>query len=311
MFPTRIVLRLITNRLSQADGLTTPGHSSHFSLQEHRFSVEFAVLNEGSTPVKKPLTIGALLLLASASFVTADEPAKQGDWIQLFNGKNLDGWRVKIRGYDLDDNFGNTFRVEDGLLKVSYDQYDNFDAKFGHIFYDTPFSHYIIRAEYRFVGEQVPGGPGWAIRNSGLMLHGESPETMAKDQDFPVSIEVQLLGGNGTDDRTNANLCTPGTNVVMDDNLLTRHCTSSTSKTYHGEQWVTVEVEVRGNDVINHKIDGETVLSYREPQLDLRDDHAKELAEKKGKMLSGGTISLQSESHPIEFRKVEVLKLEP
>lgn len=230
----------------------------------------------------------------------------------LFNGKNLDGWTPKIRYCELGDNYGNTFRVEDGLLKVRYDQYEKFGERFGHLFYREPFSHYRLRVEYRFVGEQVPGGPAWAIRNSGVMLHGEAPELMGKDQDFPASIEVQFLGGAATGERTTANLCTPGTNVVMDGKLITRHCTSAKSKTYRGDQWVTVEVEVRGGTVIKHSIDGEVVLSYEQPQLDDRDAHAKELAAKQGGklLLERGTISLQSESHPIDFRKVEILKLQ-
>jgi hypothetical protein len=234
----------------------------------------------------------------------------KGEWIQLFNGQNLDGWIPKIRYHELGDNFGNTFRVEDGVLKVGYEAYDEFNETFGHLFYKDAFSNYRLRVEYRFVGDQCKGGPGWAIRNSGLMLHGENPQAMSKDQDFPVSIEVQLLGGDGTNKRTTSNLCTPGTNVVMDDKLITAHCTSSHSETYHGPQWVTAEVEVRGNDVIRHLIDGEVVLEYNQPQLDPRDAHAKSLSEKLGSlMLSEGTISLQSESHPVEFRKVELMDL--
>ena len=253
----------------------------------------------------------ALFLLATLlpAALAADEAG--GQWIQLFNGKDLTGWTPKIKGYELGENYGNTFRVEDGILKVSYDQYERFDNKFGHLFYKEPFSNYILRLEYRFTGEQCEGGPGWAIRNSGAMLHGEAPETMGKDQDFPTSIEVQLLGGNGRQDRTTANLCTPGTNVVMNGKLITQHCTNSKSKTYHGDGWVTVEIEVRGNKTIKHVIDGQTVLEYDQPQLDERDAHAKELAAKAGGIqLSGGTISLQSESHPVEFRKVELKKLE-
>jgi hypothetical protein len=142
------------------------------------------------------------------------------------------------------------------------------------------------------------------------MIHGESPDTMDKNQEFPASIEVQLLGGDGRRDRPTANLCTPGTDVVMDGKIVPRHCTNSKSKTYHGDGWVTVEIEVRGNTTIKHIVDGQVVLSYSEPQLDERDAHSKKLIEKAGtKTLSGGTISLQSESHPIEFRKVELLKL--
>lgn len=265
------------------------------------------------------LTAAALALLVamlvttdnSQAEDTADAPPQTGKWVSLFNGKDLTGWTPKIRYHDLGDNFANTFRVEDGLLKVRYDGYDEFNETFGHLFYQTPYSHYRFRVEYRFVGEQCEGGPGWATRNSGIMIHGEDPKGMAKDQDFPVSIEVQLLGGDGQRNRTTSNLCTPGTNVVMDDELILPHCISSTSKTYHGEQWVTAEIEVRGNQVIRHLLDGENVLEYNQPQYDTRDAHAKALAEKAGGlMLSGGTISLQSESHPCDFRKVEIMVLD-
>lgn len=255
-------------------------------------------------------SLGLLIFLATAGAGGGEEKV-QSKWIQLFNGKNLDGWVVKIKGHELGDNFGNTFRVENGVLKVAYDKYKTkFKGQFGHLFYGDKFSNYRLRVEYRFVGEQADGGPGWAIRNSGVMIHGEDPETMGRDQDFPASIEVQLLGGNGKDERPTANLCTPGTNVVMDGELITRHCTNSRSKTYHGDQWVTVEIEVRGSKVVRHIVEGKTVLEYNEPQLDDRDEHARELIAKHGKMLETGTISLQSESHPVEFRKVELLKLD-
>jgi len=188
-----------------------------------------------SMEMKRLIVMSATMLFLS----TMSMAQNSGDeWIQLFNGKDLTGWIPKITGYESGDNFGNTFHVENGILKVSYEAYDKFDGRFGHLFYEKSFSNYLLRVEYRFVGEQCPGAPEWAIRNSGIMIHGQKPESMAKDQDFPVSIEVQLLGGNGKDPRTTGNLCTPGTNVVMDGELIERHCTNSGSKTYHGEQWV-------------------------------------------------------------------------
>ena len=250
------------------------------------------------------------VLLTAATAAGAEDPAADQEWIQLFNGKDLTGWKVKITGHDLNDNFGDTFRVEDGILKVAYDKYEKFGGKFGHLFYEKPFSNYVLRVEYRFVGEQVPGGPNWAFRNSGVMIHGQPPESMDKDQNFPVSIEVQLLGGDGTHDRPTANLCTPGTHVVIDGKLVTGHCNSSSSKTYHGDQWVTVEMEVHGNKLIKHIIDGETVMEYTHPQLDEGDPDARKLIAGGDKMLHGGSISLQSESHPVEFRKVELRKLD-
>lgn len=253
------------------------------------------------------LGVALLFVVMCALPCRADE-----GWVSLFNGKNLDGWIPKIKGYDLGDNHGDTFRVEDGLLKVSYENYKAFDSKFGHLHYEKPHSNYRLRLEYRFTGEQCPGGPGWATRNSGIMVHGEDPKLMEKDQDFPSSIEVQLLGGDGKNDRTTGNLCTPGTNVVMDDKLVTRHCISAKSKTFHGEQWVKSEVEVRGNEVIRHLINGDVVLEYQKPQLDPKDEHAKSLISLKdgNVLLSGGFISLQSESHPVEFRKIEIKVLD-
>jgi hypothetical protein len=252
----------------------------------------------------------ALGVLSSCVFAQAPPQPGPADWLQLFNGKNLDGWKAKISGHALGDNFANTFRVENVVLKVAYDGYQRFDAKFGHLFYQQPFSHYVLAVEYRFIGEQAPEGPSWAIRNSGVMLHSQPPETMTKDQDFPISIEVQFLGGRGSGERPTANLCTPGTHVVREGRLFTPHCFSSTSKTYHGDQWVRVEVMVLGDSVIRHKAEGVTVLSYEMPQIGggsvSRFDPA---AKPDGTLLASGYIALQSESHPIEFRKVELLNL--
>ena len=234
-----------------------------------------------------------------------------GEWRQLFNGKDLTGWTPKIKGFELGDNHADTFRVEGGVLKVVYDKYKGpFRGRFGHLFYDEPFSNYVLRIEYRFVGQQAERGPAWAIRNSGVMIHGQASETMLKDQDFPVSIEVQFLGGDGKQPRSTANLCTPGTHVVMNGGLHTQHCTNSSSETYHGDQWVTVEIEVHGGKLIRHKIDGRTVIEYALPQLDDADQYARRLLDAGAdNMLSSGTISLQSESHPVEFRKVEIREL--
>ncbi len=252
--------------------------------------------------------LGSLLLFPMFPVVAGEA---QGEWVSLFNGQNLDGWTVKIKGFEVGENHCDTFRVEDGVIKAVYDQYEGpFRGRFGHLFYHETFSNYDLRVEYRFVGEQAEGAPGWAIRNSGIMIHGQLPESMGLKQDFPASIEVQLLGGDGEHERSTANLCTPGTHVVINEKLHTPHCVNSSSKTYHGPQWVTVEIEVRGNRVIRHKIEGQTVLEYIQPQLDEKDDSAIALLQAGAeKMLSSGTISLQSEGHPVEFRKVELRKI--
>jgi hypothetical protein len=234
------------------------------------------------------------------------------DWIQLFNGRDLNDWTVKFAKHDLGVNLNDTFRVEDGMLKVRYDKWGKFNSEFGHIFYKDAFSYYLLAAEYRFVGEQVAGGPAWAVRNNGLMLHAPNPRTMLRDQDFPISIEVQLLGGFGDGKpRTTANLCTPGTNVVIKGALVTAHCVNSISKTYDGDQWVRVEVLVHGDELIRHTVDGQTVLEYTKPQIGGGNVAPVDPAIKiDGTPLTGGFISLQAETAPTDFRKVELLNLE-
>lgn len=272
---------------------------------------------------RAPLRAAALLaaaLLAGCAANTASQGASarndpnREDWIQLFNGKDLNDWQIKFAHHPLGDNFNNTFRVENGLLEVRYDRWTGFNGEFGHIFYKKPFSYYLVAAEYRFVGEQVTGaGPGnaWAIRNNGIMIASQSPESMGLDQDFPMSIEVQLLGGLGKGPRPTGNLCTPGTNVVMDGQLVTRHCTNSTSKTYDGDQWVRVEALVLGDSVIKHIVEGDTVLVYNKPQEGGGSaNNMKPGVMQPGKLISSGYITLQAETAPIDFRKVELLNLE-
>jgi len=238
---------------------------------------------------------------------------QSGEWISLFNGKNLDDWRIKFTGSELGENYKNTFRVKDGVLRISYENWDEWNGEFGHIFYKKPFSSYVLRLEYRFVGEQIKGGPGWAIRNNGVMLHCQPPKTMTVDQDFPVSIETQLLGGNGTDPRTTGNVCTPGTNIVMDGELITQHCITSSSQTYHGDQWVTIEIEVHGGKVVRNSINGEVVFEYHKPQLDKEDEKTRnwmKVRDKTGLIVTKGYIALQAETHPTEFRNIEIKVLD-
>jgi hypothetical protein len=251
----------------------------------------------------------AALVLTSSCALGQNDPNRK-DWIQAFNGKNLDGWIMKITGFPLGENYGNTFRVENGLLKAAYDQYPEFANKFGHIFYRTKFSHYIVAAEYRFVGEQAKNGPAWALRNNGIMIHCQAPETMGKDQDFPISVEVQLLGGGPTGERSTANMCSPGTEVFRDGAMVKGHCMTSTSQTYRGDQWVRVEAEVLGSERVRHMVDGKVVLEYTNLQIGGGNVNNFDPAVKKdGTPLGEGYIALQGESHPTEFRKVEILNL--
>ncbi len=230
---------------------------------------------------------------------------QEDEWIQLFNGKDLEGWTPKITGYDVGENYGQTFRVVDGLLTVSYDKYYRFDNRFGHLFYKDKFSDYLLRIEYRFIGEQVEGGEQWAKKNSGVMLHSQSPESMNNQQDFPISLEAQFLGGYGEGERPTGNLCTPGTHVDIDNEFVSQHCINAKAPTYSDDQWVTIDILVRNNQEIAHIIAGDTVIKYSNPVIGGGVvNNFKEEIKEDGKPLKEGYIALQSESHPIQFRKV-------
>lgn len=236
---------------------------------------------------------------------------KEMKWVTMFNGKDLKDWSIKIKDHPYKENFANTFSVKDGFLTVNYAGYDEFKEQYGHIFYKKAFKAYLLVLEYRFIGDQVKGGPGWALRNSGAMLQSPAPETMQLNQDFPISLEMQLLAGNGKDPRHTANLCTPGTNVVIDDKLFLPHCIDSKSKTFHGEQWVHAEALVLGDSLIQHIVGADTVLQYSKPQYDGRDTWVQKAGLKNGETIKEGFISLQSESHPVQYRKVIIYDLGP
>ncbi len=256
-------------------------------------------------PRVAPLTAVVIVMLCSSC-----TPANSDEWIPLFNGTDLTGWTPKIRGSDLGQDPLGTFRVEGGFVTVGYENYESFDNRFGHLFYQQPFSHYELRVEYRFVGEQIPGGPDWAFKNSGVMFHAQSPQSMLRDQDFPISLEAQFLGGNGRDERPTANLCTPGTHVEIGSALVETHCISSTSPTFHGDEWVDVRLLVLGDSLIAHIVNGDTVMTYAKPVIGggVVNDFD-EAAKHDGQALTGGYIALQSESHPIQFRQVRVRPL--
>lgn len=256
----------------------------------------------------------AMAFLGVAVFAGAQASKPAGEqWLSLFNGRNLDGWLLKFTKHPLGENPFDTVRVEDGLLKIRYDKWPAaFNGEFGHLFYKTPFSYYRLVVEYRFVGEQIKGGAGWAVRNNGLMLHSQDPKTMTLDQDFPISLEAQLLGGlSDGKARPTANLCTPGTHVVMNGALHTAHCVNSTAKTYDGDQWVRVEVEVLGGERLRHIVDGQVVLEYSKPEIGGGNvANADPAVKKDGTPLTGGYIALQAETAPIDIRTLELLNLE-
>ena len=246
------------------------------------------------------------------------------NWEVIFNGKDLKDWKIKFANKNLNVNYKNTFQIRDSVLKVVYDNYDSFDNNYAQIYYKKPYSYYKLKFEYRFTGNQTRGGAGWAKRNSGIMIHSQSPESNDFSQSFPVSIEVQLLGGLSKGERPTGNLCTPGTAVIMNEKINYNHCILSNSKTYNGDQWVKGEIIVYGGETITHVIENDTVLIYNKPQIGggfvdskLGDidwtsnglENKEYWISKEGEILESGYIALQAESHPVDFRNIRLLNL--
>lgn len=258
------------------------------------------------------LTYLAILLLTIPLYSPVANPGlpHTDDWQELFNGRDLTGWTAKITGRDLGEDPLQTFKVVKGVIRVDYRNYDAFNSQFGHLFYETPYSHYALAISYRFFGDQLSSGPaGWAERNSGVMVHAQAPSSMTTRQDFPTSIEIQFLGGlsNGKP-RPTANVCTPGTHIYYNNKLTRQHCLPSSSPTIDGDGWVDVVVVVLGAGSITHYVDGAEVLKYHKPTLD-KQANANAQGSHRPSPLSQGYIALQSESHPVEFRSVRLLNL--
>lgn len=246
-----------------------------------------------------------LVLLSCGAFTPKSE------WISLFNGKDIKSWNVKIQHHEYNENFGNTFRVEDGIIKVRYDKYGDFNDQFGHLYYKTPFSYFHLKLEYRFVGDLHKGAPSYTLRNSGVMFHSQDPKTMPKEQDWPISVEMQFLGGLGNGKpRPTGNMCSPGTNVVYKGKIAADHCINSSSKTYDGDQWVKAELIVLGDSLVTHIINGDTVLKYSKPQIggDVANRYDPKI-KIDGKLLKSGFIALQSEGQPVDFRNIRLKNL--
>ncbi len=253
--------------------------------------------------LKVPSIILIFLLSACASTQHKDD-----EWIPLFNGKDLDDWIVKIHHHDPWVNFGNTFRAEDGMIKVRYDQYDDFNDQFAHLFYKEPFSHFHLRLEYRFTGELQKGAPSYTLLNSGVMFHSQDPRSMPREQDWPISVEMQFLAGLGDGNpRPTGNMCSPGTNIVYQGSVYPGHCLNSSSKTYDKDTWVKAELIVLGDSLITHVIEGDTVLQYSKPTMGGGVAHRYDTAIwRPGTPLTSGYIGLQSEGQPIDFRNIEI-----
>ncbi len=253
-----------------------------------------------------------LSILVVFSLSNCQQKNHSKKWQSLFNGKNLEGWIAKINHHEISNNYANTFRVIDGKILVCYDDYDSFDNRFGHLYYEQPFSSYHLKFDYKFTDQWMEDAPWYAYRNSGIMFHSQDPKTILKDQDWPIAVEYQILAEEEPGEpRPTANVCTPGTEIFYQDELYEGHCLGSESKTYKLDEWVNGELIVYADSLIIHKINGDTVLQYSRPHIGGAVVEGFDPAVKiDGKPLKSGYIALQSEGQGIEFKNIMIRELE-
>lgn len=116
--------------------------------------------------MKKQIALLGLILLSFSGF------AQKGKWVELFNGKNMDGWKIS-------ENPG-SFTVEDGVLKVAGPR--------GHAFYMGPVgNHDFKNFELMVEVKTMPKA------NSGIFIH-----TQYQDTGWPnVGYEIQVNQSHG------------------------------------------------------------------------------------------------------------------
>ena len=255
--------------------------------------------------------LAAMALVVCGRAAAQESPVEPaGEWHSLFNGRDLSGWTIKIAKHPLGENYRDTFRVENGIIKVAYDKYGKFDEQFGHLYSNQPYSRYILRLEYKITGTAVADSPPWAKLNSGVMIHSQSPLTLELNQLWPASMEFQFLAAGSSAGKQTGNVCTPGTNLELKGKLVTDHIIDSTARMPALDEWVSAEIEVHGNDEVIHRINGVEVLRYQHPQLDPREDSAQKLLAAGAPLqLSYGHLALQAESQPVWFRNIRIKQL--
>ncbi|NQY08457.1 MAG: DUF1080 domain-containing protein [Flavobacteriales bacterium] len=253
----------------------------------------------------------AILIITSISCAQTEKQNPEKEWQSLFNGKDLNGWVAKFHHHELGDNYANTFRVHNGTIQVNYDDYTTFDDRYGHLFYEEPFSSYHLKFEYKFTDQWLTDAKYFTYRNSGIMFHSQDPKTILKEQDWPISVEYQILADEDKgEERPTGNMCSPGTDVVLKNDKAPRHCVKSSSKTYKWDEWMQGELIVYGDLLIIHKVNGENVLEYSKPQIagGVANGYDPQI-KIDGTPLTSGYIALQAEGQGIAFKNILIKEL--
>jgi hypothetical protein len=126
------------------------------------------------------MNMRVIIALFSIAFFACGCPAPP-EPIQLFNGKDLQGWHADVPEMDTNKLATSPFVVRNGVLV-------SLASPKGHLITDESYNDYKLTVEYRY-----PSTPG----NCGVLVHASKPRALYGM--FPQSLEVQMEHGNAGD----------------------------------------------------------------------------------------------------------------
>jgi hypothetical protein len=216
----------------------------------------------------------------------------------LFNGRDLSGWCVALEGRRPGEDPNGVFRVSDGVMRVSGEET-------GGIVSEKSYRDYVLRVEYRWVGKSVGSRLGMAA-DTGVLYHSQG-EMFAWNGLWMRSFECNILRGRTGDFIIVSDKGAPvryaatveGRVVADEANISNWFRLGSWANTEdtpdvfperrYGE-WNRLEIVCDGSRVEHWLND---VLVFEAENL----------------TPSQGRIQIQSEGHPVEFRRIDLKAL--
>ncbi|MGJ8643206.1 MAG: 3-keto-disaccharide hydrolase [Luteolibacter sp.] len=264
--------------------------------------------------------LSAIIVLSTGQAEEAVKAPEKGEWIKLFNGKDLTGWKVNT-GHSGDEESleaNEIFQVRDGVLRV-YPGAENGSKQYNAtLVHEKKWESYHLRVEYRW-GENKFQPRMEAERDSGVLFHIHSePEKV-----WPPSVELQLGDGKPGDVRVTGDLCLIGNSRGESPSEEKKYSPESpmqirgqkdpgekrreirTKVVVHAEkpigEWNTVDLIVHGSEKAEFHVNGQLVnevygLKFRDGTGDW-------------KLLDSGFIGLEAEWAQVEFRNVSIKPL--
>ncbi|MBM3996049.1 MAG: DUF1080 domain-containing protein [Planctomycetes bacterium] len=206
-------------------------------------------------------------LFALCALGLASQTHAGGDkWINLFNGKDLAGWKTNVFGKDQ----GKTFTVEQDYIKVS-------GNPGGYFYTEKSYKNYVLSFDWRYKRPDNLDDEAKFSGNSGLLVH-----IQAHGKGWPNSLEVQ--GENRNHASFIAIKGKEGKDVGLTNVKFDKKTLEKVRKPVG--QWNTTEVTINNGDVAV-KVNGTPISSAKFA-------------------LNEGPFGFQSEGAELHFKNIKI-----